>query len=98
VPYGYYGGATDRISAALRMSALRVGGAQENISFLTVEKKETCAGISSAAKIFILRFEEKHFVIECFGLKYFIRKCNIEKYKRWAKTHALVSCTMYTFE
>jgi hypothetical protein len=36
-------------------------------------------------------------VLECLGISCFVRKCNADGYKRWAKTGVLVSCMMYTF-
>jgi len=69
------------------MSALHVDAAQENVSFLILEKNEICADISSAAKHFIPCLEKKTFVEivrECLGLRYLIRKCNVDEYKRRA--------------
>jgi hypothetical protein len=60
----------------MRMSAVRANVAQENVSFSTMGKNDTCADILSAAK----RFVEN--VPECFGLRYFIRKCNVNGYKK----------------
>ncbi len=77
---------------ATRMSALPADVAQENISLLTLEKTKTGADILSVAKHFILCLE-----IKCLGLRCFIRKCNVNVYKRGAKIGVLVSCTMYTF-
>ncbi len=32
------------------------------------------------------------------NLRYFIRKCNVDEYNRWAKTRVLISCMMQTCE
>jgi hypothetical protein len=65
------------------MSALRVNVAHGNVSFSTMGKNDTCADILSAAK----RFVEN--VLECFGLRYFIRKCNVNGYKKMGQVRNL---------
>jgi hypothetical protein len=61
-------GDTGRIFAAMRMSAVRADTAEENISFLIMEKNETCADIMSATKHFNL------FCYRMFGFTVFHQK------------------------
>ena len=53
---------------------------KEMFQSLSSEENKTCANISSDIKCFGYALEGKHFiqnVLECLGLRYFIRFCNV---------------------